>query len=232
MNIINDKRLIKEYVSKYSIDKFFSNDMMEHFVLHKYNTGDFLCLTGEPFDYLQFLVKGKCKISIFLRNGKSLLLGFGSPLTLIGDLEIANNTLYDCNLQCIDEIHCVSIPVKIIKEYCNNDPIFWHEICKSLSRKLITASTTHSINLLYSLESRLASYLIAISSSYNKNKTRSIDIQTSKLSDIADLLGTSYRHLARTISKLCEKGILSRSGKAIVVEDYEALSELAGDIYI
>ncbi|MCM1988572.1 helix-turn-helix domain-containing protein [Oceanirhabdus seepicola] len=232
MNVINDKQLIKEYVNKFSIDKFFSNDMLEHFVLHKYNTGDFICLTGETLEYLQFLVKGKCKISIFLENGKSLLLRFGAPLTLIGDLEIANNTLYDCNLQCIEEIHCVCIPVKIIEEHCSNDSVFWHEICKSLSRKLRTSSASSSINLLYPLENRLASYLIAISSSHNEGKTTRNDIHTSKLSDIADLLGTSYRHLARTINVLCEKGIISRLGKAIIVEDYEALAELAGDIYI
>ncbi len=232
MNVINDKQLIKEYVNKYSIDRFFSNDMLEYFVLHKYSTGDFICLTGETLEYLQFLVKGKCKISIFLENGKSLLLRFGAPLTLIGDLEIANNTLYDCNLQCMEEIHCVSIPAKIIEEHCSNDPVFWHEICKSLSRKLRTSSASSSINLLYPLENRLASYLIAISSSYNESKTTRTDIHTSKISDIADLLGTSYRHLARTINTLCKKGIISRSGKDIIVEDYEALSELAGDIYI
>jgi len=232
MNVINNRQLIEKYVNKFSIDKFFSSDMLEHFVLHKYNTGEFICLTGESLDHLQFLVKGKCKISIFLENGKSLLLRFGAPLTLIGDLEIANKTLCDCNLQCIDEIHCVSIPVKIIEEHCNNDSVFWHEICKSLSRKLRTSASSSSINLLYPLESRLASYLIAISSSYNENKTIRSDIHTSKLSDIADLLGTSYRHLARTINVLCEKGIISRSGKAIIVENYQALSELAGDIYI
>ncbi len=57
-----------------------------------------------------------------------------------------------------------------------------------------------SVNLLYTLESRLAAYILALA--IDKVEV----ILDESYADMADLLGTSYRHLARVLNKFVEEG--------------------------
>lgn len=49
--------------------------------------------------------------------------------------------------------------------------------------------------------------------------------------EIAELLGTSYRHLRRTLNKFCEDNILENKNKKYVVKNLKNLKELSSDLY-
>lgn len=51
------------------------------------------------------------------------------------------------------------------------------------------------------------------------------------LTEIAELLGTSYRHLLRTLSEFCERRILKKEGSSYIVTEEETLMELSVDLY-
>ncbi|WP_109606267.1 helix-turn-helix domain-containing protein [Oceanotoga teriensis] len=51
------------------------------------------------------------------------------------------------------------------------------------------------------------------------------------MTELADLLGTSYRHLNRVIKKLSEIGVIKREDNFIKIIDRVYLEGLAGDIY-
>lgn len=229
MLLINDEAKKLNYIKNYDLNRYFSKDMSTYMNLYKCDINEFICLCGEESKSLLFLVEGKFRVSISRGNGKTLLLRFGMPPFVIGDLEFTLGNTFDCNIQCTEPCYLVSISYKTIHTHCDDDSVFWKAISKNLALKMHISSTANSINLLYPLENRIASYLIA-TSEHNDNKAL-LDMRTSKLTDIADLLGTTYRHLARTLNSLCERGIISRNGKAIVIEDSEMLKDLAGDIY-
>lgn len=88
-----------------------------------------------------------------------------------------------------------------------------------------SSSRNGSINLLYPLENRLASYIMATMGNENR-----IEFDET-LTEIAELLGTSYRHLLRTINNLVSKGILRKDKAGYEVIDEEMLSSLAIDLY-
>jgi len=87
------------------------------------------------------------------------------------------------------------------------------------------SSRNGTINLLYPVENRLASYMMAT----RRNGNRVQFDET--LTEIAELLGTSYRHLLRTINNLINKGILKKCKFGYEVIDEEMLSNLATDLY-
>ena len=87
-----------------------------------------------------------------------------------------------------------------------------------------------SINLLYPLENRLASY-INESLVYGENEENLYIDFDENLINIADLLGSSYRHLLRTFNTLCKKGVLERECGKYKVINKTLLKELAGDLY-
>ena len=225
MKKINNPKLVDKYINKYNIDDIFSTSMKEHMELFHFKRNEYICKEDENIDYLFFFVEGKAKIYISLKNGKSLLINFYYPFMVLGDLELINLTKATTNMEVIEDAYCIGLPFKQVRDELLNDAKFLRFICSSLGNKMDTSSRNGTINLLYPLENRLASYMMATRGSGNR-------IQFDEtLTEIAELLGTSYRHLLRTINNLINKGILKKCEYGYEVIDEEMLSSLAIDLY-
>ncbi|GAA0717310.1 transcriptional regulator YeiL [Clostridium malenominatum] len=230
MQKIIDEHKLNYYINKYNIRDIFATDMTPYMELCIFDRNEYICKSKEDLDYFYFLVHGKTKVYLLLKNGKSLLLRFYKPLSVIGDVEIVKDSHTSSNIQVVEKALCIRISMKNLRRFAINDTCFLRYIINSLGDKLEKNSRANSINLLYPLENRLASYLLAISSSDEASSDIS-GISTYKLTEIADLLGTSYRHLHRTINKLCNEGFIKKDNQSLVILDYDSLEKLAGDIY-
>lgn len=229
METIQDKKALRNYIDTFNISNIFQKDMTEYMLLHHFNKGDFIFKANEKVDTLYFMVEGNAKVFTLLKNGKSLLLRFYNPFVVMGDVEFIDKTPATCNVQVIIPSVCIGIPLEIIQKHALNDPLFLTFMCRSLGQKLAKNSVSSSINLLYPLESRLASYILAIAPENNSSKVN--EIFTDKLTELADLLGTSYRHLIRTINKLTLDRIIEKQNNKIIIIDRNSLERLAGDLY-
>ncbi|MDU2112737.1 MAG: helix-turn-helix domain-containing protein, partial [Clostridiales bacterium] len=74
------------------------------------------------------------------------------------------------------------------------------------------------------LENRLASYILASYTNEDNNNTEN-------LTQIAEFLGTSYRHLLRVVKEFELEKIIKRDNKKLVILDKDKLEDLAGDLY-
>lgn len=228
IKIENDNRL-EGYIKKYELEDMFSDSMKAHMKLYMFNKNDYICKEEEKLENMFFLVEGKAKVSKHLENGKSLLLCFYNPLTIIGEVEFARNNVTDCSVQAIEETYCIGIKFSIVTGKLINDCKFLFNICRYLGEKLTDNSNNSSINLLYPLENRLASYIIAFADTDN-NRIKKFTFKES-YNEISELLGTSYRHLNRTLNKFCLEGILKKADKEYFIENFDKLLYLAGDLY-
>lgn len=229
MQKIDDINKLNLYIQKYSIQSLFSAVPFNKMELHYYEQGEHMFKTGEPAQYLYFLVEGKLKVYTLLENGKSLLLRFYSPMEIIGDAEFSYSNSAISNVKTLQPSYCIGIPMSVLRKNAQNDHIFLMHICKSLSEKLSTASVSSSINMLYPLENRLASYLLAITPG---DKTLTPEgILADSYTEIAELLGTSYRHLNRILSKFCSQQYIKKENNLISILNRDKLEALAGDLY-
>lgn len=226
---IDDNKKIKRYVKKYQLDNIFSNDMGEHMKLYMFSKSDYICREEQYLDKMFFLVDGKAKVSKHLENGKSLLISFYTPFTIIGDVEFIKNNVTDCSVQAIEDTYCIGISFDIVRSELIKDCKFLIKICDYLGEKLTNSSNNSSINLLYPFENRLASYIVAFANIENDANKKFIFKEN--YSEIAELLGTTYRHLNRTLNKFCLDGILEKNNKEYIIQDYDKLLYLAGDLY-
>lgn len=231
MKRINNQLKLNHYIKKYNIKDFFEIDMKKYMVLHTFDKGSHLVKTNEPMDYFYFLVEGKIKVYTILKNGKSLLFRLYKPLNIIGDVEFIDCDTANSNIEAISECLCIGISISNIRKYAVNDPTFLKCMCTSLGKKFISSSIASSINILYPLENRLSSYLLAIAPENSKLSNLAGGIITDNFTEMADLLGTSYRHLIRTINKLCDKKIIKKEKNSITILNINALEKLAGDLY-
>lgn len=228
IGIDNDQK-IEEYIKTYEMKDLFTDDMRGHMILYMFNKNEYICRENEHLENMYFLVQGKAKVSKHLENGKSLLISFYRPLTIIGDVEFIRNDATDCSVQAMESTYCIGINFNIVRTKLTKDCKFLLRICEYLGDKLTESSNNSSINLLYPLEERLAGYIIAFADSGEDNFHR-FKFKES-YTEISELLGTSYRHLHRTLSKFCEEGILKKCDNGYEIKDYDKLFCLAGDLY-
>lgn len=229
---VEDNNKLKRYIKKYELYNLFSNDMEQYMTLYMFNKNDYICKEEELLENMYFLVEGKAKVSKHLENGKSLLISFYKPYTIIGDVEFIRNNKTDCSVQAIKDTYCIGINFNIARSELIKDCKFLIKICDYLSKKLTSGSNNNSINLLYPLENRLASYIVAFANIENDNNDNFKKfVFKENYSEIAELLGTSYRHLNRTLNKFCLEGILEKNNKEYMIQDYKKLQHLAGDLY-
>jgi CRP/FNR family putative post-exponential-phase nitrogen-starvation transcriptional regulator len=231
MKRINNQTELENYIKKYNIEDFFGIDMKKYMELHIFDKGSHLVKNNEPIDYFYFFVEGKVKVYTVLKNGKSLLFRLYKPLSIIGDVEFVDCDTANSNIEAINECLCIGISMSNIRKYAINDPTFLKCMCTSLGKKFISSSIASSINILYPLENRLSSYLLAIAPENSRHSNLDGGIITDKFTEMADLLGTSYRHLIRTINKLCHEKIIKKERNSIVILNIDALQKLAGDLY-
>lgn len=230
MKKIMNPSLIKKFYEKYDVKKLFSCDMFEHIILLEFNRQEYFCKENEELEYLFFLVKGKAKACATLSNGKSFLMSFYRPFQVVGDIEFAKNTPTTGAVQALCKCYCLCIPMNKAREYLTTDSKFLGLVAKSLASKLEDISKNSSINLLYPLEERLASYISMVATP-NRDKCNSYRVFDENLTYLSELLGTSYRHLLRTLTMMCEKGVLHREKGHYEVISEKALNELAGDLF-
>jgi CRP-like cAMP-binding protein len=229
MENASDKQLLY-FINKFNISSVFQNNITEYMKLDKFNKGEHILRANQKLEFLYFMVEGKAKVFTLLKNGKSLLLRFYNPFVVIGDVEFIDGTPVTCNVEAISPVTCIGVPLEVLQKSATNDPVFLKFICKSLSEKLAKNSVSSSINLLYPLENRLASYILAIAEE-NRSSSSFNGIYTDKLTEMADLLGTSYRHLIRIINKLTLEGIIEKQNNRIIILSRPSLEKLAGDLY-
>jgi CRP-like cAMP-binding protein len=204
--------------------------MKPHLEIFKYSRNEHICKADEPLEYLFFFVEGKAKVYSPLSNGKSLLLCFYEPFKVIGDVEFIKLERANSNVQVIEETYCVAIHFDVIRKYLLEDSKFLKYMCNCLGEKLIRLSKYSSINLLYPLENRLSSYILGVTT-VGEVKGESSIVFEGNLSEVSELLGTSYRHLLRTLNNLCSQGGIKKLNSGYEIVDINKLDELAGDLY-
>ncbi len=230
MFFMKEHEKLAEYIAKYELASVFTRDIKLDAEFVVFTRGEHICRAGEKLDRLYFLVEGKAKVYTCLSNGNTLLLQFYKPLKVIGDIEFIHTNTATANVQAIEESHCIAVSFEDIRQHYMEDSRFLRFMCTSLGEKLNKFSKYSAINLLSSLENRLASYLLAVIPEDDKQSPAE-SIYSCNLTEISQLLGTSYRHLLRSLEKLCQQGIISKKGGDIRVLDRAKLEEKAVALY-
>ena len=227
MKKIEDPFIIEKYYNELNMQRIFIDDMKKYMKLLKFDKHEYLSREDENLEYLLFFIQGKSKVFKTLPNGRNLLLAFYKPFRVIGDIEIVKNQSATGTIQALSTCYCLAIPMDKARKELTKDRKFLKFTCESLAEKLAAVSMNSSINLLYPLENRLASY---INESLTNDEELYIDFDEN-LFNIAELLGSSYRHLLRTFNALCKKGVIEKYDGKYKVINKMLLKDLAGDLY-
>lgn len=195
---------------------------LEGLLLYEFQSGEYLSREGRPLDCLLFITDGRCKVSVTASTGKRLLISFYSVGEIIGILELMTDWVAAADTQATTLVRCIALPLKANITHLKANNAFLNYYGADLSTMLVKSSKNSATNILYPLETRLCSYIAM---------THENGCFRDNLSEVNELLGTSYRHLLRTLQRLCDDGVLKKRTGGYDIADLGALEQLAQGYY-
>ena len=219
MKRLADKKQKQGYFDQFELDTHIPAEILSACELWQFDEGDFLSREGELSTSFYLLVSGKLQVGYLHPNGHQAVMAYLSPLAVIGDIELfeERESASNVNVRAVEGSHLLVTSAEIAKKYGAEDPRFLRFLLRYLARK-ISFSSTLQAQVSLSAESRLARYLL------KRFNDEGGSFQLEKREGLAALLGTSVRHLNRTLKKFSTNKIVSVHNKSINILDHHALS--------
>ena len=191
---------------------------------YTYEPKEYVCQAGQEIPYLLFICDGQAKVFYDSDDGKRILYSFYERGGILGDLEffLSNSLPAKNTVQAMTKLTCIGFPIEKNKSILMKRPKFIYHLGHSMAWKMELGSRNGSNNLLYPLETRLCSYI---------NTTCQTPYFTEQLTDVADFLGTSYRHLLRALQSLIAEGILEKKNHQYIIINRAELQKRSKDFY-
>lgn len=235
MEFIDDSKKMNFYITKFHLKDYFRADYfpeyLKYMTLTKFSKGEYIYRQKENIQYIYFFVEGKIRVSSVLSNGKRQSLYFYTNFGILGDLELFNRANPHTTIQAANDSYCIALSLAYTKHLLYDDPVFLRQMAELLAQKLCNSSSNSSLNIYYSLVSRLCSYIYSSAEKVLENNNEVLVFREG-LSETAELLGTSYRHLHRTLKSLKEMGILEKTKNGYKVINVSELIRLSSDQYL
>lgn len=188
----------------------------------KFKKGEHLCKEGFPMENFLFMVEGKAKAYINLSDGKSILSQFYVNAGVLGEIELMTGGLASVSVEAMSEVTCMAIPMYEYRSELLRNINFMNLVAKELAGKLEKTAKNGAVSVLLPLEARLCSYIIMVSEN---------GLFKEKLNTTSEMLGTSYRHLLRSLDSLRKDGVLGKVAGGYIIADRTELQRRAQDIY-
>ncbi len=223
------EQTVAAYYARHRLDRFIGADRLDRFQIRRFDRGQSICELEQPVDALLFFVEGRARVFLPAENGRQLLLCYYQPLQLFGDLELFEQMpLATTTIEALTPCVCLALAREYVTGQLAADPLFLRQLCLSLGRKLSRVIRNSALNLLHPLEDRAASYILATATPGPDGRL----VFAGNLSQIADLLGTSFRHLHRTLRSFCDQGILAKHNTCYTVLLPAELERRAAGVYV
>ncbi|WP_429351152.1 Crp/Fnr family transcriptional regulator [Paenibacillus sp. 4624] len=227
MEEIHESQQIIDHLKQYQLEAVFHEHLRPHMTLCQFEKCELICREGEASEYLYVLVEGKIKIFTTSPQDKTLVLCFKTPLEVVGDIEYVRESNIVNTVQAVSPVVMLRIHYRWLTELASDYAPLLQFLLKIISHKFYIDSNFSNFNLMYPVDVRLASYLLSISTDEGGTVMHE-ELDAFNLTDIANLIGTSYRHLNRVIQKLCADGYIQRDQGLIRIKNRAGLRHIAG----
>lgn len=176
---------------------------------------------GETPRFLYYLTEGRAKLFLSHGNGRISLINFLDAPCFIGEMELFGAQKTANGVTAITPCICYAIRIRDCKERILSDTKFLRCLCMLLSRKAVGNTCNYSKNQSYSLEVRLADFILL--TSCNR-------MYREKHTEVSEFLGVTYRHLLYVLADFVKRGYLKKTDRGYLIQDMDALRKLAENI--
>lgn len=174
----------------------------------------------ERITRIYLIRSGMMKIYIDHENGRRSILDFAGTDDWLGELSLFCREDYIKENKAVADAVCLEFDLGELRQLCKRDAEVSFYFASYISNKLMVRSRRLSEYLNYSLEKRLASFILE----YQQDGKYSIPH-----TDVSEYMNISYRHVLFVMRKFCDDGVLQRE-KGYRIMDFKRLEEIAGSV--
>ncbi|MDD2958336.1 MAG: cyclic nucleotide-binding domain-containing protein [Lachnospiraceae bacterium] len=208
---------IIDYIKTYDLQQYMNTNLAEIAELISFERNDYLVEAGIPSIYLYFLVRGKIICSSFTTNDKSECIAYHQAVTIVGEAASFWNMPPAANVKALSRCTCIAINLNRYRHVLLSDLRFLQNICKTMACRINHDGQTCT-TLIEPLDMRLAKFMLAYSND---------SIFTFQLTDCADILNTSYRHLLRMLKKFTMEKLVLKNRHGYLISDSIRMQQIA-----
>ena len=218
-----EKIRLKEYAAQ-SVDRYrsmqaiFPEALLHQAYICKFSCNEYIVRFDEDIRCLFLLLDGRAKIYLVHENGKRALIQFLGKNDFIGELSLIEAEEHSKDVVAINDYTCLAIPLASAKKQLLEDNAFLLHLSKYLGDKLLKRTEHYTAMQDYELKNRLAKYILQIENNGYFQE---------KLTETAEYVRVSYRHLLYTLNKFREEGLLEKRGRQYFIVSKEALEKLS-----
>lgn len=189
-----------------------NEEILSQSAIFEYQTGELITKQEEIPNYFYFILSGRAKIMTTQTNGKRLILQFLKEDDLIGELTAvqAEETIKD--VIALGETICLGIPKKIVDNKLINQADFNFFLANYIGKKLLIRVDHFKDQQTQELKIRLIKLLLEITID---------DTYQEKHTELAEYLGTSYRHYMHTFKFLKDSGLIIKNENTYFIQRKE-----------
>lgn len=210
MKRIHSPEKLNYYINKYHMQDHFSMNLASIAELLQYDKKELLIHQDSKSSYLLFLVEGELKIYTYSASSYvQTRQYYVANAQIIGEVSGFWNFSSCANVVALTSCVCIGIYLPRYRDQLLNDNRFLRFLNHQMSERLSTQGCFTE-----PLEIRLARF---ITSNSVENKF------IFNLTECADILNTSNRHLFRTLNQFCTHNILKKEPKGYLITNPELL---------
>ena len=184
--------------------------------------GETVVRQGEEIKYLYLLVKGVVRTEMITQEGNLLEIEFIDAVRPLAPAFLfAQNNKFPVDVITIEECHFLLIPPKIWLKEMMQSEVLLTNFLKLNSNMIVFMSQKVQMVSIKSLKGKLSLFLLEHTSEQNNHFT----LKRNR-TQLAEYFGVQRPSLARTISELVDKGIISIDKREVTVLKREELKKV------
>lgn len=196
-----------------------------------YPAGSVLFVEGQEPRGIYVLCRGRVKLSISARNGKTLIVKIADPGEVLGMSATVSGKPYEVRAQTLDPCQVSFVKRDDFLAFLKSNSDACFKLAEQLSEKYHNAcNEVRSLGLSHSAAEKLAKLLLDWSSRNGEGLRAETRIKLGLThEEIAQMIGTSRETVTRLLADMKRRQIVQAEGATIVIRNPAALKGIASN---
>lgn len=198
MKLIQDKAMLERYFQEQQ-ENVRQRPPVVYLV--EFQKGELLNSPLFPLNCFYIIVKGSVSIYDLTEDGAARYIAKAGSGTLLGDMEFSGADKQPFYTEAAEPVLCLSMPFRENQAALENDPVFLRFVLGQLAQKLSRSAAMDAAK--QTLEEKVLFFLRKVQP----------DHAITSVNHALQPLHCSRRQLQRVLKKLCEEGLLQKTGR-------------------
>jgi CRP/FNR family cyclic AMP-dependent transcriptional regulator len=187
-------------------------------------------LKGDPGESMMAVVTGEVKISAPAADGREIVLAMMPAGEVFGEIALLDGCDRTADATAVTNCSLLVIHRRDFLPFLNSHPQVAIRLLRVVCQRLRRTTEQVEDLLFLNLPSRLAKKLLYLSGSGEERQRERAPIIRQSQREIGNLVGLSRESINKQLSRWQKEGVLTLRDGMIVLDDLDALREIAAEI--